>query len=54
MIDANTFRFLINLVASGKLDMHLMDLVTAYPCGSFDINIYLKNPEGFKILESKD
>lgn len=52
MIDDNTFRFLINLVASGKLDMHLMDLVTAYPYGSFDINIYLKIPEGFKILEA--
>lgn len=48
-MDAITFRYLISLVVHEKLDMHLMDVVTAYLYGSLDNEIYMKIPEGFKM-----
>ena len=50
-MDATTFRYLIYLAVSGELDMRLMDVVTAYLYGSIYINVYMKIPEGFKLLE---
>ena len=44
-----TFRFLISLVLFEKLEMRLIDIVTAYLYGSLDSNIYMKIPEGFKM-----
>ena len=50
VMDMITFRFLISLVIFEKLEMHLMDIVTAYLYGSLDTDIYMKIPEGFKCL----
>ena len=51
-MDAITFRFLISLVAKENLDMRLMDVVIAYLYGSLDNDIYMKIPEGYKMLET--
>ena len=51
-MDAITFRFLVSLPASEGLDIHLMDVVNAYLYGSIDTYIYMKIPEGFKMLEA--
>ena len=51
-MDAITFRYLISLVVSKKLEMHLMDVVTAYLYGLLDSDIYMKIPEGFKMPEA--
>ena len=47
-----TFRFLISLVIFEKLEMHLMDIVTAYLYCSLDLDIYMKIPEGFKMPDA--
>ncbi|KAI3791818.1 hypothetical protein L2E82_05681 [Cichorium intybus] len=52
VMDAITFRYLISLAVSENLDMHLMDVVTAYLYGSLDSDIYMKIPEGFKMPEA--
>ncbi|CAM8902104.1 unnamed protein product [Rhodiola kirilowii] len=49
VMDGITFRYLISLAVHEKLNMHLMDVVTAYLYGSLDTNIYMKIPEGFKM-----
>jgi TRAP-type mannitol/chloroaromatic compound transport system permease large subunit len=49
IVDAITFRFLINLVVTESLDMRLMDVVTSYSYGSLDNDIYMKIPEGYKM-----
>ena len=51
-MDTYTFRFLMSLAASKNLDMHLMDVVTAYLYGSLDNEIYMKIPEGLKMPEA--
>ena len=51
-MDAITFRYLISLVVQEKLDMRLMNIVTAYLYGSLESEISMKIPEGFKILEA--
>ncbi|CAL9011563.1 unnamed protein product, partial [Prunus brigantina] len=51
-MDAITFRYLISLAISEKLDMLLMDVVTAYLYGELDANIDMKVPEGLKLAES--
>ena len=43
-MDAITFKFLISLVVTESLDMHLMDMVTTYLYGSLDNDIYMKIP----------
>ena len=48
VMDATTFRYLISLAVSENLEMHLMDVVTAYLYGSLDSDIHMKIPEGFK------
>ena len=52
VMDAITFRFLISLVVSEKLDMRLMDVITAYLYGFIDSDIHMKIPEGFKLPEA--
>ena len=37
----------VNLVINKKLDMHLMDIITAYLYDSLDNEIYMKILEGF-------
>ncbi|CAM8937033.1 unnamed protein product [Rhodiola kirilowii] len=51
-MDGITFRYLISLAVHEKLNMHLMDVVTAYLYGSLDTEIYMKIPEGFKMHEA--
>ena len=48
-MDAITFTYLIHLAVSEGLEMHLMDVVTAYLYGSKDSDIYMKIPEGFTL-----
>ena len=52
VVDAITFRYLISLVVQEKLDMRLMDVVTAYLYGSLDNDIYMNIPEGFQMPET--
>ena len=52
VMDMFTFRFLISLVLFEKLEMRLMDIVTAYLYGSLDSDIYMKIPEGFKMSDA--
>ena len=40
------------MAVSERLEMRLMDVVTAYLYGSLDSDIYMKIPEGFKMPES--
>ena len=48
-----TFRYLISMAAGMNLKMQLMDAVTAYLYWSLDTDIYMKDPDGLKILDSK-
>ena len=52
MVDAITFKYLINLVIFERLDMRLMDMVTSYIYGSLNSDIYMKIPKGFKMPEA--
>jgi len=49
-MDTITFRYLIGLSVFNNLDMYLMDVVTAYLYGSLDNDIYMKIPEGLKMI----
>jgi hypothetical protein len=51
VMDAITFKIMISLVITENLDMRLMDVVTAYLYGSLDNDIYIKIPEGYRMLE---
>ena len=51
-MDAIIFRFLISLTVSEGLDMRLMDVITTYLYGFLNNGIYMKVPEGFKLLEA--
>ena len=44
VVDAITLRYLISLTVCENLDMHLMDVVTAYLYGSLENEIYMKIP----------
>jgi hypothetical protein len=52
VVHAITFRFLISFVVTKSLDMRLIDVVTTYLYGSLDNDIYMKIPEGYKMLEA--
>ena len=52
-MDTITFRYLTSLVVSEKLDMRLIDVVTAYLYGDLDTDIYMKILEGLALLEAK-
>ena len=40
-MDTTTFQYLISLAMKENLDLHLMDVVTAYLYGSLDSDIYI-------------
>ena len=44
VMDIIMFRYLISMLVSEGLDMHLMDVVTAYFYGMLEIDIYMKVP----------
>ncbi|KAM1400640.1 hypothetical protein ACFX2F_027895 [Malus domestica] len=52
IMGAITFRYLISLVVSEKLDMRVMDVITAYLYGELDTDIYMKVLEGLKLPET--
>ena len=52
VMDGITFRFFIATAANNKLDMQLMDVVTAYLYGLLEKDIYMKNPEKYKITDN--
>ena len=52
VMDGITFRYLISLAVHEKLEMRLMDVVTAYLYGTLDNDIYMKIPEGIKMPEA--
>ena len=54
VVDATTFRFLISLAVCEKLEMRLMDVITAYLYGSLDNDIYMKIPEGLQFPDRYD
>ena len=49
VMDIITFRYLISLVVSEKLNMQLMDVVTAYLYGDLDTDIYMSVPVGIDV-----
>ena len=51
-MDTITFCFLIGMVVSERLEMHLMNVVTAYLYGSLDSDIHMKIPKGYKMPET--
>ena len=51
-MDTITFRFLISMIVSKRLEMRLMDVVTAYLYGSLDFDIHMKILEGYKMPEA--
>ena len=44
-----TFRYLISLAVQNRLSMQLMGVVTTYPYGSLDSDIYMKVPDWISI-----
>ena len=54
VIDTITFRFLMNLAVSERLDMRLMDVITTYLYGSINNDIYMKILEVFKLSEENN
>ena len=50
-MNAITFRYLKSLAVFEKLDMRLMDLVTAYLYGDLDTDIYMKIHKGLTLPE---
>ena len=52
VMDAITFRYLIGLAVHENLEIHLMDVVTAYLYSSLDNEIYMKVSEGLKMSEA--
>ncbi|KAM1782595.1 hypothetical protein ACFX1Q_040861 [Malus domestica] len=52
IMDVIMFRYLISLVVSEKLNMQLMDVVTAYLYEDLDTEIYMKVPEGLPLTGS--
>jgi len=52
VVDAITFRYLMNLTVHENFEMHLMDVITTYLYGSLDHNIFMKIHEGFKMPEA--
>ena len=51
-MDGITFRFLIAMAVSNKLDMQLMDVVTTFLYGLLEKDIYMKITEEYKIIEN--
>ena len=51
-MDVITFCYLISLVVFEKLDMQLMDVVTAYHYRDLDMEIYMKVPERLTLTGS--
>ncbi|KAL6189492.1 hypothetical protein ACLB2K_040880 [Fragaria x ananassa] len=54
VMDVITFCYLVSLVVSEKLNMQLMDVVTAYLYGDLDTEIYMKVPKGLSLPNSSD
>ena len=52
VVDAITFRYLINMTVHEKLEMSLMDVVTTYLYSSLDHNIFMKIPKTLKVPEA--
>ena len=53
-MDTITFSYLMSLVVLEKLDMRLMDVITAYLYRELDTDIYMKVLEGLKLLETSN
>nr|AQY61295.1 Pol [Coffea arabica] len=52
VVDAITFRYLVSFAVHEKLDMRLMDVVTAYLYGNLENDIYMRISEGFNMPEA--
>ena len=48
----DTITFLISMAVSKKIEMRLMDVVTAYLYGSLYFDIHMKILEGYKMVEA--
>ena len=51
VVDAITFRYLVSFAVHEKLDMRLMDVVTAYLYGNLENDIYMRIPESSTCLK---
>ena len=51
-MDTITFRFLISMTVSERLEIRLMDVVTAYLYSLLNFDIYMKIPERYKMPEA--
>ncbi|BBG94674.1 transposable element gene [Prunus dulcis] len=54
VMDTITFRYLISLAVSEKLEMRLMDVITAYLYGELDTDIYMKFQKDSGCLSSQN
>jgi hypothetical protein len=52
IIDAITFRYLINQTTYERTNICLMDVFTTYLYGSIDNDVYMKILKGFKMHEA--
>ena len=52
VMDVITFRYLISLIVSEKLNIQLMNVVTEYFYGDLDTEIYMKVPERLPFTDS--
>ena len=53
-MDVMTFRYLISLVVSGKLNIQHIDVVTVYLCEDLDTVSYMKTLEGLTLTGSNN
>ena len=53
VVDATTLRYLISLAVKEKIDLRLMDVVTAYLYGPLDNEINMRVPEGIELKDKK-
>ena len=51
VMDSASFRFLISFSVRHSLQMHLMDVVTAYLYGPIDTDIYMNQPDGLPVSD---
>ena len=50
----DSFRIIMTLVAHYDLELHLMDVETAFLNGDLEENVYMAQPKGFVILSWKE
>ena len=52
VVNTILFKYFVSLAVHEQLDIHLMDITTAYLYENFDNDIYIKIPEEFNMLKA--